>query len=401
MQGINNLALKGFAMELRKILPLTAAALLCFALCLAGCSASSTTETVKDAVYNGVKDYGTVTSEDKDNFTHLFTVEDEQKEYAVSTDGNYSVQNTLQEGYSYDLIVTDGVVTEATPLQSEADTDAYVPTTRGEAGLKTLKNYLATALEPVGITLYVYGGGWNWQDTASSNQTMTIGLPQSWIDFFFQQDASYNYKGEDAATSYYPYNGWNQYYYAGADCSGYLGWTLYNTLETEDATVADNEGYVTSAAKMASSLADAGLGTFTQQIDADSFKPGDIISIKGHVWTVVGTCKDDSIVIAHSTASDSKTDGAGGGVQLSALNPTSDTDTDCEAYKLVCQYMETYFPDWSERYNAVLKPYSEYTTLDGETCGKFSWNLEGEFTDPDGYANMSAKEILADLFDEA
>lgn len=385
-------------MELRKILPFSAATLLCFALFLAGCSS---TETVKDAVYDGVKDYGTVTSDDKDNFTQLFTVDGQQKEYTASADGNYAVQNTLQEGYSYDLTLTNGVITEVTPLQSEEDTMAYAPPTRGEAGLKTLKNYLATALEPVGTTLYVYGGGWNWQDSASSNQAMTIGLPQSWVDFFYQQDGTYNYKGEDAATSYYPYNGWNQYYYAGADCSGYLGWVLYNTFETEDATVSDSEGYVTSAKKTASDLADAGYGTLTQQITAGSFIPGDIVSIKGHVWTVIGTCTDGSIVIAHSTASESKTGGAGGGVQLSALNPASDTDTNCEAYKLACQYMETYFPDWADRYDVVLKPYSEYTAVSEEPCGKFSWNLEGELTDPDGYATMTAKDILADLFAEA
>ena len=64
----------------------------------------------------------------------------------------------------------------------------------GTPGEKTLKNFLATALTPVGTSLYVYGGSWDWQDVNSSNQSMTIGLSQSWIDFFQSQDANYTYK---------------------------------------------------------------------------------------------------------------------------------------------------------------------------------------------------------------
>ena len=54
----------------------------------------------------------------------------------------------------------------------------YTAPVSGTPGLKTIKNLLATAMEPVGTTLYVYGGAWNWQDTAASNQATTIGLPQ-------------------------------------------------------------------------------------------------------------------------------------------------------------------------------------------------------------------------------
>ena len=86
---------------------------------------------------------------------------------------------------------------------------AYRAPVSGTPGLKTLKNLLATALEPVGTTLYVYGGSWDWQDSCSANQAMTIGLPQSWIDFFQQQDVDYDFKAEDEEHSYYPFGGWN------------------------------------------------------------------------------------------------------------------------------------------------------------------------------------------------
>ena len=157
---------------------------------------------------------------------------------------------------------------------------------------------------------------------------------------------------------------------------------------------------------MAKTFADKGWGTWTR--DIKSFKPGDIFSMSGHVWTVLGVCDDGSIVFLHSTPSDSKAGQGGGGVQLSALNPNSDNDKNCEAYKLVTKYMTKYYPEWSTRYDAVLRSYDSYATPASGSeysktwSGNFSWNLDGTgLTDPDGYADMSAAEILADLFGDA
>ena len=421
----------------------------------------------ENAVYLGVKNYGTVSTKNpgKDNFIHRFFADGKVVEFKVANDGRYSIQNTLQEGYVYDLTVENSVVTTASTAKAAAEgeitemststvtiggkeypytamyqidntaagatavtaasypvgktakvygdtvyltfiAEPYTAPVSGTAGVKTLKNYLKTALEPVGTTLYVYGAGWDWQDDLSSNQSMTIGLSQSWIDFFQQQDANYTYKNSaDPAHSYYPHNSWNQYYYAGLDCSGYVGWVVYNVMHTQNSVNTDNDGYVMSSTKMAKTFADKGWGTWTR--DIKSFKPGDIFSMSGHVWTVLGVCDDGSIVFLHSTPSDSKAGQGGGGVQLSALNPNSDDDKNCEAYKLVTKYMTKYYPEWSERYDAVLRSYDSYATpASGSTfkvtwSGNFSWNLDGTgLTDPDGYANMSAAEILADLFGE-
>mgnify|MGYP002796384760 CR=1 FL=1 len=421
----------------------------------------------ENAVYLGVKNYGTVSTKNpgKDNFIHRFFADGKVVEFKVANDGRYSIQNTLQEGYVYDLTVKNSVVTTASTAKAAAEgeitemststvtiggkeypytamyqidnTEAgatavtaasypvgktakvygdtvyltfiakpYTAPVSGKAGVKTLKNYLQTAMNPVGTTLYVYGAGWDWQDDLSSNQSMTIGLSQSWIDFFQQQDANYTYKNKaDPAHSYYPHNSWNQYYYAGVDCSAYIGWTIYNVMHTESTTNDKSDGYVMSAVKMAKTFADKGWGEFTR--DIKSFKPGDIFSMSGHVWTVLGVCDDGSIVFLHSTPSDSKAGQGGGGVQLSALNPNSDDDKNCEAYKLVTKYMTKYYPEWSTRYDAVLRSYASYATpASGSTfkvtwSGNFSWNLDGTgLTDPDGYANMSAAEILADLFGE-
>ena len=421
-------------------------------------------------VYLGVKDYGTVEADSKPDFVHRFYTNGEEVQYTIaSSDNKYAVQNKLQEGYVYDLTIEGGVVTDAAAATADAEgtiasiddstvtvngaavkysaiyeisnnaagatavtkvtdlsnlagktakvygdtvyltfiAEPYTAPVSGTPGERTLKNYLKTALEPVGTTLYVYGAGWDWQDDLSSNQSMTIGLSQSWIDFFQQQDANYTYKNSaDPAHSYYPHNSWNQYYYAGLDCSGYVGWVVYNVMHTQNSVNTDNDGYVMSSTKMAKTFADKGWGTWTR--DIKSFKPGDIFSMSGHVWTVLGVCDDGSIVFLHSTPSDSKAGQGGGGVQLSALNPNSDDDKNCEAYKLVTKYMTKYYPEWSERYDAVLRSYDAYAApatgspFKETWSGNFSWNLDGTgLTDPDGYADMSAAEILADLFGDA
>ena len=421
-------------------------------------------------VYLGVKDYGTVEADSKPDFVHRFYTNGKEVQYTIaSSDNKYAVQNKLQEGYVYDLSTQGSVVTDAKLAAAKAEgkiesatassvtvggktydianvyeitnntagkatvtakttadltagatvkvygdtafltfvAEDYTAPVSGTPGKRTLKNYLKTALEPVGTTLYVYGAGWDWQDDLSSNQSMTIGLSQSWIDFFQQQDANYTYKNSaDPAHSYYPHNSWNQYYYAGVDCSAYIGWTVYNVMHTKSTTNDLSDGYVMSAVKMAKTFADKGWGTWTR--DIKSFKPGDIFSMSGHVWTVLGVCDDGSIVFLHSTPSDSKAGQGGGGVQLSALNPNSDNDKNCEAYKLVTKYMTKYYPEWSTRYDAVLRSYDSYATPASGSeysktwSGNFSWNLDGTgLTDPDGYADMSAAEILADLFGDA
>ena len=421
-------------------------------------------------VYLGVKDYGTVEADSKPDFVHRFYANGEEVQYTIaSSDNKYAVQNKLQEGYVYDLTIEGGVVTDAAAATADAEgtiasiddstvtvngaavkdsaiyeisnnaagatavtkvtdlsnlagktakvygdtvyltfiAEPYTAPVSGTPGERTLKNYLQTAMNPVGTALYVYGGSWDWQDVNSSNQALTIGLPQSWIDFFQQQDANYTYKNSaDPAHSYYPHNSWNQYYYAGVDCSAYIGWTVYNVMHTESTTNDLSDGYVMSAVKMAKTFADKGWGTWTR--DIKSFKPGDIFSMSGHVWTVLGVCDDGSIVFLHSTPSDSKAGQGGGGVQLSALNPNSDDDKNCEAYKLVTKYMTKYYPEWSKRYDAVLRSYDSYAApatgspFKETWSGNFSWNLDGTgLTDPDGYADMSAAEILADLFGDA
>ena len=281
--------------------------------------------------------------------------------------------------------------------------DEYESPVAGVPGLKTVKNFLATAMEPVGTALYIYGGTWDWQDVGSSNQATSIGVAQSWVDFFQSQDQNFTYKySDDHSASYYPHEAWNQYYYAGIDCSGYVGWAVYNLMNTQDG----QKGYVCSATKMAQRFANEekwGTMDYGTLVDGEDpyreftkseFKPGDIFSMNGHVWISLGQCDDGSVVILHSTPSDSRTGAPGGGVQISGVGKSKD----CEAYRLADFYMAKYFPQWDSRYDAVCRNFDDYTEVSGDRAGKFSWDMEKVMSDPDGYMDMTPAEILADLF---
>ena len=357
----------------------------------------------QEAVYLGVENYGLeeTNKDNKNNFHYRFSIDGEEKILSIDNgtqdeDGEYDypIQNILKEGSSYVLSIGEDTVTAAEEIPKEPT--GFVPAVSGTPGEKTLTNFLRTAMMPVGTTLYIYGGGWNWQDDAASVQTKAIGVSDDWVRFFEANDENFTYKNEDATQSYYPFGEYNEYYYAGLDCSGYLGWAIYNTLETEDG----KDGYVTFAKKTGSILADAGWGTMTKETPDGTkekeMRPGDIMSLNGHVWLSLGTCPDGSIVIAHSTPSDSRAGQPGGGVQISAVGDSYD----CEAYALADRIMSEYYPEWSARYETALKSPADYFSFDADTAGRFTWTISDEFTDPDGLQEMSAEEALAVIFDE-
>ena len=377
------------------------------------------------AVYLGVERYGSV--ENKDAFRYRFFLEGQTVTCAIAPDGgDYAFQNRLMEGEACRVQIENGVLTRLldaptvtlqpadaegrtlwrvtyAPGGAKVEKSAFIPGSRavlgetcacllpsgeitappvaGEAGERTLRNFLSNALMPVGRTLYVYGGGWNWQDTGASEFCRSAALPDVWQRFFQSQTGRYNYKNPSPAESYYPFGGWNEYYYAGLDCSGYVGWAVNRTLNAADG----GEGYVCSASRQAAELAARGLGT-VRQSTAD-LRPGDIVSISGHVWICLGRCSDGSVVILHSTPSPSRTGEKGGGVQLGAIGGSKD----CEAYRLAEQYLSRYYPAWYERYAPSLKSPGSYLSANAV----FSWSA---LSDPDGVKNMQAPEVLRLLF---
>lgn len=365
-----------------------------------------------EAVYLGVKDYGAeaVNKDAVEDFLYRFLIDGEETLLRIDSgapteDGfEYPIQNRLKENYAFEIAVEGGVIVSAEEAPGQGD-DSYQSPVNGVPGERTLANFLKTAMEPVGTTLYIYGGGWDWQDVGSAVQARTLGVSPDWVRFFREQDESFTYKSKDGdeantdpASSYYPYGGYNEYYYAGLDCSGYLGWAVYNTLETESG----RDGYVGGAIGFAKRLAGMGFGEWTHDVEAptadngDAMKPGDVISINGHVWISLGTCADGSVLILHSTPASSRAGQPGGGVELSAIGASED----CEAYRLADQAMSEHYPEWYERYPVKLCDPAVYFAFEGENAGCFTWDTDGDFSDPEGVQAMTPAQVLDYLFAE-
>ena len=366
--------------------------------------------TVTDGVVTAVSEADEcVVSSGEIKYADASTIEVDGQEYDVTKLPVYEIeQGTLADTTSVsvgaELAKGDTVKVTDEAIYKTFVAEEYEAPVAGTPGVKTLKNFLTTALQPVGTALYVFGGAWDWQDSYSSLQSMTIGIPQSWIDFFQRQDTYYTYRDDsNVEGSYYTSpRGWNQYYYAGVDCSAYVGWVVYNVQNTENGTV-NTEGYVGSSTRQAKNFEAEGWGTWDHDTANVELKVGDVVSMSGHVWICLGVCDDGSVVFMHSTPSDSRDGAAGGGIQIASLNPDGQDDTDCQAYELADYYMSTYYPDWYERYAISQKSYDSYKgTSSNANAGVFSWYLDGRegslLTDPDGYADMTPAQILMDIF---
>ena len=234
----------------------------------------------------------------------------------------------------------------------------------------TLKKFLQTAMKPVGSTLYVWGGGWNKEDTGSGTEAVTIGVSSRWKEFYGQQDASYSYKN----TRYQIHNG--------LDCSGFVGWTVYNAFNT----TSGNAGYVMLAQNMTRAFSDKGWGRFSPAGSYTDYRAGDICSSPSHVYIVVGQCNDGSVVLVHSSPQ---------GVRLCGT-PTRGGNTSSQALHLAADYMRRFFPGWYNRYPTCSVSYSYLTNY-----SRMRWYLSGDnhiMTDPDHYADKDAAQILRDLF---
>lgn len=248
-----------------------------------------------------------------------------------------------------------------------------VSTTVAEEGTSTIKNFLKTAIAPIGSTMYVWGGGWNKADTGAGSSAKRIGLSPKWRTFAKKKTAAYNYRN-------YRYQ-----IHDGLDCSGYVGWCVYNVLHTKK----NQTGYVYSASYQAKKFSELGFGSY-QAGDITDYQAGDIMSSTckccGHVWIVVGACKDGSVVLVHSSPS---------GVQLCGTT-TPSGKKNSKAYRLARKYMKKYYNTWYKKYPDVSRGASYLSHY-----GQMRWQTTGNgvvLSDPDGYQTMSAEEILKDLF---
>lgn len=235
----------------------------------------------------------------------------------------------------------------------------------------TIDNLLRKSLEPVGKTLYVWGGGWNQEDTGSGPDAVTMGVSPVWEEFFNRYGSEYNYNN----TRYQIRNG--------LDCSGYVGWTIYNTVNSED----NKDGYVMLADRMARNYSSRGWGSFESMGKVMAYKPGDIMSSATHVYMVLGTAEDGSVVIVHSSPS---------GVQINGT-PSPYGGGTSKAQILAQSYMSKYYPEFTRKFPGMSRDSSYLSGYE-----RMTWNTDGSalLNDPEGLRNMSAEQVLKHLFNE-
>lgn len=234
-----------------------------------------------------------------------------------------------------------------------------------------LSAMLRIALQPVGKTMYVWGGGWNKEDNGAGKEARSIGLGDQWQEFMKKQTSSYNYK----TTRYQIHNG--------LDCSGYVGWTMYNLFHTRDG----EEGYVMKARDMAKNFSSRGWGSFTPSKSVKDYRPGDIMSNATHVYIVLGSCDDGSVVLLHASPP---------GVQISGTVDRQGKKNS-EASRLAKKYMKKYYPEWYRKYpsktldKSYLKSYHQMRWKTGQ---------DQILQDVQDLHSMDAEQVLSKLFYE-
>lgn len=231
----------------------------------------------------------------------------------------------------------------------------------------SVKDLLSHALEPIGNCLYVYGGGWNEPDTGAGVEAMTYGISPKWQEFYKANNSSYNYNNH----RYEIHNG--------LDCTGYVGWSVYQIFGNQ---YSDN-GYVFLAENMAQKYAEIFDGTFTRKKLFNNHQSGDIMSSSGHAYIVLGGCEDGSVVFLHASPPAVSICGT--------YTPSGKSNS--RAVELATHYMKTYFPDCYNRY-----PRCSRNTAYLTDYNQMRWN-ENILTDSDGYRYMPAEDILWDLFE--
>lgn len=244
----------------------------------------------------------------------------------------------------------------------EIGADGKASRTESQA-IGTLTKFLKTMIQPVGNTLYVWGGG---HDAWTDGDGLRIGMNPKWKQFYNQQGASYNYTKH------------RYEYQNGLDCSGLVSWAVYNTYNTKSNQ--KETAYSSTSTGFPAYLTNKGFGSHGR-VSGGTFTPGDVVSMTGHVWVVLGMCSDGSLVIVHATPPV---------VQISGTVNTAGS-TNSEAVKLANAYMKKYYSDAAGKYNLCIASKAYVNNVD-----RFQWS-SGSMRDPDGLRNMTAAQVLEKL----
>lgn len=225
---------------------------------------------------------------------------------------------------------------------------------------RTLTGFLKIALAPAHTTMYIWGGGWNAAGDGAGTDALRIGPSPKWKEFYNKQSESYDFKEHKFEHG------------SGLDCSGFVGWAVYNLL--------GGNGYVTQAQAQAGMLGSLGLGSCIK--NCKKFMPGDIVSASGHVYIVIGECTDTSAVIVHSSPP---------GVQLCGTSTRGGNEIS-RAAALVRKYTAKYYPDWYKKLGSCRRGLSYF-----QDCTVFRWS-ENVLPDCDNLKSMCAEQILGLLY---
>ena len=307
---------------------------------------------------------------DTDISAYNFQTLNGKKYYFNTGSGKMAVGWTTIDGNKYYFDKETGVMaTGDVTIDGQKyhfNSNGILSNTTSPTGSRTIKNYLAGALQPVGQALYVWGGGWNDSTRKGTSQTMT--------DFYNSQSSSYDYNNyRDLSTA-------NRA--KGFDCSGFVGWSAYQVMQSKSGV---GSGYTVVSGEIGSYYKSMGWGSILTQANLASddwtVYPGDVGYDSGHTWIILGQCADKSAVIVHSTPN--------AGVQI-AGTPTPSGGYSSQAIALAQKYMSRY-PGYTKY---------DYHTSSGNYIRRgnyLRWN-RSTLSDPDGYMNMTADQILADLF---
>lgn len=237
------------------------------------------------------------------------------------------------------------------------------------SGKSTIKNLLRAGIAPMGSTMYIWGGGWTGQELAGGKMAHSTGISAKWRKFASKQGKKYNYQNYRFKRN------------LGLDCSGFVGYCVYNVMETKNG----GPSYVTFASQEGKMYARRGYGTYIAANKVKNRKAGDIMTSSGHVWICLGECSDGSAVVLHASPP----------IVGMAGTASRTGKSESKAVKLVRKYMKKYYPSLYKKYPNSIYRGSYYNT----SYGRMRWN-DKTLKDPEGYRKMSAEQIMKDLFEE-
>lgn len=233
----------------------------------------------------------------------------------------------------------------------------------------TVKEILQKAIEPLGSTLYVYGGCWNKEDTGTGPDALKLGLSPEWKEFYDANDGTYDFDKH----RYEIHNG--------IDCTGLIGYACFQVFEDEYS----DKGYVIQSGKMGDKYVEIFGGENVLNTEIKNYRPGDVMNKAGHVYFSIGKCEDGSLLLLHASPP-----------ALSFCGTvTPDGNEDSDAVRLAKKYMTKYYPETMERYPNMCMRKVEYLN----EYNQYRWDRK-IMQDPDGLDSKTPEEILQILFNE-